>query len=781
MKHNRIRLYVLQLFAYKQMRFAFAFVVGFCLLFLIVDLLFPVRTEIAYSQVITDRHGVVLHAFLSNDDKWRMKTELWEVSPGFLRAIENKEDRWFRWHFGVNPIAIGRAVAQNILAGKKESGASTITMQVVRLLEPRPRTLLSKLIESWRATQLELHLSKDEILTLYITLLPYGGNIEGVKAASLLYFDRLPTTLSLAQCVELAVIPNKPTTLRIGESNPSIVPQRNKWLSIFKERGVFDASQLQSALTEPNSMQRVDAPKRAPHFAWLMKRKFPNEPTVQTLLSARVQNVAQTLAYNYVQRIKLLGIHNAAVVVVNNTTRAVEAYIGSPNFEDKQHHGEVDGTIAIRSPGSALKPAVYAMGFDKGLCTPKSAINDVPINFDGYAPDNFDKKFNGKVTVEQALAQSLNIPAVKVTNELGVLPLVQKLAELGFNQIKKDERKMGLSLSLGGCGVRLTELAGLYSCFANGGVFAPLKFIPSDTLQRSVTKPFSAASSFMITEILTSLTRPDMPLGYESTRLPKVAWKTGTSYGRRDAWSVGYNKQYTIAVWIGNFDGSGNPLITGASLATPLLFDIFNSLQTATTNVSLEWFVQPTNLDFRLVCAESGLPPNEFCSNTIMDYFIPTVSNAQKCEHLKEVAISADGKYSYCTTCLPSAGYKKQLYPNLAPDLIAFYRAEHIQFLEPPTHNPACTRIFEESAPKITSPTNGKEYIINRNDKDPMLLSCSCANDVHTVYWFVNDKLIAQTSAQEHIFFTPVRGKNKISCSDDKGRNSNVYITVQWE
>ncbi|MFN8367324.1 MAG: penicillin-binding protein 1C [Candidatus Kapaibacterium sp.] len=770
--------YIIEQWKHHLFRVGVYMVAGMIVVFTLLDVLFPVPTTIRYSQIITSSNGTVLYSFLSDDDKWRMKIQPSEISPVLKQAIIAKEDRWFYWHIGINPLAVGRAFINNIRYFKITSGASTITMQVARLLEPKERTYFNKFREVFRALQLELHYSKDEIFQMYCNLIPYGGNIEGVKAASLLYFNKLPLQLTLSQATTLAIIPNRPTTLRIGETNPAIRTQRDVWLHRYQQAGDFPVNQITDALNEPLSLKRIEAPRLAPHFALLMHNKYPTEPIITTTLNVQSQVSVQTLSSNYITRMRMLGIYNCSVIVVNNQTHNVEAYLGSPEFNDKLHAGQVDGVQAVRSPGSALKPMIYAMGIDKGLLTPKMIVSDVPVNYDGYAPENYDQTFKGEVTVEQALAQSLNIPAVTALHIIGVPQLASKLSSCGFKSIKKDAKNVGLSLALGGCGVTLEEMARLYSGFANYGNVQALHWVPTDTSTKAI-RVASPAATYMITDILTQLTRPDLPVTYQaSARVPKIAWKTGTSYGRHDAWSIGYNTKYTVAVWVGNFSGEGSPDLSGATSATPLLFDIFNSID---NSLNREWFKQPQELDFRIVCSESGLTPGEYCTNTVADYYIPTISPATSCTHMKEVFVSADEKKSYCTSCLPQSGYKKILFRNYAPEILSYYRQEHITVTLPPEHNPDCQRVTQEYAPTITSPTNGKQYIVNRNDKNPLMLSCLTANDVKVVYWFLNDKLISTSPPTEHVFIKPERGENKISCSDDKGRNTDITVTIEWE
>lgn len=749
-------------------------VTAFISVFFILHIIFPLRIDKNYSQSVIAADGTVLHAFLSTDDKWRMYAELSEINPTLKKALIYKEDKYFYYHFGVNPFAIVRAAFNNLLHLKKTSGASTITMQVARLIYPAKRTYLNKATEMFRAVQLEMAFSKDEILQLYLNLAPYGGNIEGVKAASLLYFGHLPANVNLSQAVMLTIIPNRPTSLKPGKNNLKLITERNKWLARFKEDKLFPDNEITDAINEPLFISRSAAPAELPHLSLRLKNKFPGKPNIYTTISGPVQKKSEAIVYNYMQRLKQQNINNAAVIVVDNKTHTVKAYVGSPDFSDAEHAGQVDGVAAVRSPGSTLKPLVYAIAMDKGIITPKTMLEDVPVNFSGYAPENFNKKFNGKVTAEKALAFSLNVPAVELLNEVTVPLFVSKLKEASFNTAVKNERKMGLSMILGGCGVKLEELTSLFSAFANKGKFYQLRFLKgeSDTVFKQL---ISESAAFMISEILTELVRPDLPNNYQSSmHVPKIAWKTGTSYGRRDAWSIGFNMEYTIGVWIGNFNGQGVPELTGADMATPLLFNLFNSID---YNSSNEWFVPPAELDFRLVCSESGLPVGDFCSATVTDYFIPKISGYRKCSHLAEVAVSTDEKISYCTQCMPVTGYKKNLYPNLSPPLISYYKTNHIEFKEIPAHNPSCTRVFSENPPRITSPVNGKEYLEEKGEE--LQLSCNVNDDVQWVYWYINNTFYKKAKAHENIFFTPAEGTIKISCSDDKGRNTNVEVRVR--
>jgi penicillin-binding protein 1C len=751
------------------------------LTFITLDLLFPFRVNPNYSTLITDSEGKVLHAFLNNQDKWRMKTELSEITPTLAKAMIAKEDRWFRWHFGINPLAIVRAGFWNTFTGRRTSGASTITMQVVRLLNPKNRTYLNKFIEILRAFQLEFHYSKDEILQFYINLVPYGSNIEGLKSASILYFQKLPDVLSLAEVTALAIIPNRPSSLRLGINNDVIVRERNRWLKTFQEDAIFHNQDIDNALNEPLNVSRHEAPKLAPHLSIRLKNEYPTESIIRSALIRNKQLTIEKIVQNYVSRLYSMNIHNAAVMVINNQTHQVESYVGSGDFYNTFDGGQVDGVRAIRSPGSTLKPLLYATAFDKGIITPKTTINDVPTNFSGFEPENFDKLFHGKITIEYALANSLNIPAVKILKAIGTPALVDKLKKADFLTVKRSASTLGLSLVLGGCGVTLEELTNLFAAFSNDGNFQKASYLQKNARDTGSPKSeiISKEATYLITQILAQTIRPDLPNNYDYTyRMPKIAWKTGTSFGKKDAWSIGYNAQYTIGVWIGNFSGEGVPELSGANIATPLLFDIFNTID---YNSSSKWFKTPENVAYRKVCAESGDVPNEFCTHQIIDYYIPSISKMTQCQHAKYVYVRTDNQISYCTHCLPDSGAVRKIFPNYAPELLSWFQTKHILYEKIPPHNPACERVFNDNNPQIVYPVDGSEYFLSRNEHQQLMLNCQVGNDVKMVYWYVNDKLIQKSAPNTEVFFRPEAGKLKISCSDDKGRNANIFVVVKWQ
>jgi penicillin-binding protein 1C len=750
-------------------------VIALVLVFFLLNFIFPVPDKIEYSTLVTGSKGEVVHAYLTSDQKWRLKTELDEISPLLKKTIINKEDKYFYSHPGINVVAICRAFFNNVFHMRRTSGASTITMQVARALEHRKRNIGSKLVEMFRALQLEMKYSKNEILAMYLNLVPYGGNIEGVKSASVLYFNKNPDHLSLAEITALSIIPNRPSSLVIGKNNELIITERNKWLKKFADEKIFTPKEIEDALAEPLTAGRGSMPRLLPQLSEKLRRQAGN--IVHTNIDMNTQLKLEKLTADHVRLLKSHNITNASVIVIDNITHKVIAYIGSADFSDTSNGGQVNGAAAIRQPGSTLKPLLYGLCIDEGLETPKMMLTDVAMNYAGYAPENYDRKFNGYVTMEYALEHSLNIPAVKNLDKLGKDKLIDKLAACDFSQIKKDRQKLGLSMILGGCGATLEELTGLFSVFANDGVYISPSYSDQDTLLKR-KRILSPESNFMITDILSRINRPDFPINWQATEhMPKIAWKTGTSYGRRDGWSIGFNKHYTVGVWIGNFSGVGAADLSGANVATPLLFKIFNTID---YDSDVEWFTVPEGCEQRKVCSETGLLPSDHCSNIILDYFIPLTSSTKVCDNWQEVMVSADEKISYCRNCAPAEGYRKKWFKIIDPGIQAYYDENKIAYEKLPPHNPGCEMIFREGSPNITSPCNGTEYLINKKDPEPLQLVCKTAPDASKVYWYINDRFYKTSLAGQKQFFIPQEGPVKISCTDDRGRNRDIRINVKF-
>lgn len=745
------------------------------LVFVFLDLLFPLPMLKEFSKEIHAKDGTLLTAYLTGDDKWRLRTKLDEVSPDLIKAIIEKEDSWFYWHFGINPVSVVRAFYDNVFSGKVESGASTITMQVARMLEPKRRTYLNKFTEMFRAIQLEIKYSKTEILELYLSLLPFGGNIEGVKSASYIYFNRPPSKLSLAQAITLAVIPNDPNSLRLDRLNKEIINKRNFWIRKFKNEKIFSSIDLNDAIDEPIETNRYTMPLIAPHFCNYLKNNFHSNKLNSTL-DLSIQQTAENILLRNVRKVFYKGITNGAVLVIDNRTSSVAAYCGSADFYDESSFGQVNGITAIRSPGSTLKAALYAFAFDEGNLTPQMKLADIPTDFHGYQPENYDLKFYGNVSAEFALVNSLNIPAVKLLEQTELNNFINFLQGCGFNQIQKQKNKLGLSMILGGCGTNLLELTHLFSSFAMKGKLYPLNFILSESEDNS-KQIFSEASSYLVASILSGINRSDIADLSQYSKLPKFAWKTGTSYGKRDAWAIGFNPNYTIGVWMGNFNGVGSPNLSGAEVAVPLLFDLFNAID---YNSDVKWFEFPEELFLRDVCSESGLIPTQYCINIIKDFAIKNKSQNRLCDIHKPIYTNLTETIQYCTSCLPQSNYKKVVYPIYQPELTAWLSQNKSEIHSPPAHNPECTSKFADGGPVILSPSEDYEYMLERNSGQEILLLAASDSRVKTYYWYVNDKFYKKCKPGERIFFKPTERNLKLTCLDDKGRDGTVKISIKY-
>ncbi len=530
------------------------------------------------SVLVLDRNGELLRAFTTDDGMWRLAATVDEVSPLYLDMLLAYEDQRFRSHPGIDPIALTRAVGQLIWNRRVVSGASTLTMQVARLLEPRPeRSLTDKLLEMARALQLEWHYTKDEILAIYLTLAPYGGNLEGVRAASFAYFGREPSVLTPGEAALLVALPQSPTRLRPDRAADRAAAARARVLDRAVARTVLSAEAAGEAGEQPVPQQRRGMPFHAPHLAATVTVRAPELQAHHTFIDAELQRALEDMGRRALPAFERHG--NAAILVVDNATREVIGYLGSADFFAEDRAGQVDLARAIRSPGSTLKPFIYGMAFEELMVHPDTIINDVPQRFGDYAPSNFDPVYSGEVTVREALIRSLNIPAVAVLDRLGPARLGARLRESGGPlHLYESDAAPGLAIALGGAGMTLYDLVTLYTGLANGGEAATLRTGPEAEVAPS-TLLLRPAANWYVTEILSSVAPPSAlvnPVYARDGR--RIAYKTGTSYGFRDAWALGYDADYTVGVWVGRPDGTPSPQRYGRNTAAPLLFRVFELL-----------------------------------------------------------------------------------------------------------------------------------------------------------------------------------------------------------
>lgn len=529
------------------------------------------------SVLVLDARDRLLRGFTVADGIWRLPARPEEVDPLYLRMLLAYEDQRFAAHLGFDPLAIARALGQWLRHGRVVSGASTLTMQTARLLEPHPRNLVGKIGEMLRALQLERRYGKDEILGFYLTLAPYGGNLEGVRAASLAWFGKEPSRLTAAEAALLVVLPQAPSRLRPDRFPERARAARDKVLLRMGQLGVLTDQQVAEARQEPLPTQRRHQPFLAPHLASRLRAAQPDTTLHRTSIDRDWQQTLETLARQ--QQTALEPNSSMALLVVANRTRQVLAYVGTSDFFDSRRAGQLDMVRAIRSPGSTLKPLVYGLGFDDLLIHPETLIEDVPTRFGNYSPTNFRNTYAGQLTVREALQQSLNIPAVAVLEQVGPARVAARLREVGLPpHWSAAHPQPGLPLVLGGVGMTLEELVTLYVGFANGGLVAPLRFGPADP-ELPGQPLLTETACWYLTEILRTAPTPgDVPTPTSVARPRPIAYKTGTSYGFRDAWALGFDTDYTVGIWVGRPDGSPSPGHYGRNTAAPLLFRVFDLL-----------------------------------------------------------------------------------------------------------------------------------------------------------------------------------------------------------
>ena len=764
-------------------------------LFLLVNWCFPLPKEKLQpptSTVVLDRSGKWLRAFTASDEMWRLpEPSLDAVSPRFQTAMLTYEDQWFYHHWGINPVALTGAAFDNLKAGEIVRGGSTITMQLARLMEPKDRTLPNKLIEMFRALQLELTYTKSEILTYYFNMLPYGGNIVGSAAASRLYFNKPQSALSLGEAALLAAIPNSPERLRPDRFPERARKARKKVLLRMKDAGEISEQRLQEALQEPIPAERYPLPFKAPHLSRLLTNKQSSivsehvgNQWIHTTIDQRYQDTAERILRERLRPLQGQGVSTGAVVIIDTKSHEVLAMVGSHDFFDKPSAGQVNGTLALRSPGSTLKPFIYALAIDKGLITPQTLVFDVPVDYVGYSPVNYDEKFTGYITAREALARSLNVPAVNLYAKMGKNQLYGFLKQAGISTLS-DQEEYGLSLILGGCGINLLELTNLYAGLANMGEFAPYHLIVNrDTKGKkrkkaSTSRLLQPETSWIVTEMLTTLKRPDFPESFEHTgTMPRVAWKTGTSYGHRDAWSIGYSPELTIGVWIGNFNGTGAPILSGAEAAAPILFALFTALSGEKAH---QWFTEPANLKTRLVCALTGLPVSPHCLTSVSDIYIPGVSAVRECHIHKSIQVDIATGERLCSSCRPGRQFREETIALWPAEVATWLNANGFAVSELPAHNADCTRPLAGTQPVILSPARDTVYKIRSNvptEYQKIRLSASVSGDTQEIFWFLNGELIFKGQAVEPTFLTPVVGKHELTCIDGAGRSTSLPLTI---
>ena len=746
----------------------------------------PFAEQYASSTAVYDAEGRLLRLSLARDDTYRQWLPLREIAPELKAAVLLHEDRYFNFHLGVNPISIVRAAWDTYVAGPRRIGGSTISMQVARLhFRLHSRNFPGKVAQIGRALQLELTYSKPEIFEAYLNLLPYGRNIEGVGAASQIYFGKPANNLTLGEVLTLAVIPQSPLRRAPGVNTSRVLADaRNRLFDTWVKSHPAAREQADLIKTPVLTRDIAQLPFHAPHFV----NNILAEPhivsgtasRIDTTLDLKQQKLLDRHIKSYIARTKRIGIRNASVLLVDTRDMSVKAVAGSADFFDATINGQVNGTQAKRSPGSTLKPFIYALGMDQGVIHPSSVLRDAPLSFGSFSPENFDGRFAGPLSAKEALIRSRNIPAVSVAAKLSNPSLYGFLKSAGVSRMA-PEAHYGLALVLGGGEVSMEELVTLYAALANQGVLRPLRTL-RHAPQIKGTRILSEEASYLVLDMLKDTPRPDNAQYRDWVRDPlPVAWKTGTSYGFRDAWTVGIFGPYVLAVWVGNFDGEANPALVGIQAAAPLFFEIADSIK-AQTQLRQPPHRQPAGLARVAVCAVSGQIPGAHCRHKKDSWFIPGKSPIKVCDIHREVVVDNQTGQQTCPPYTHSV--HKEVFEFWSSDMLRVFRQAGIPRRAPPTSDPRCAANDYSSwgaAPQITSPLSSVAYSLRagRVGEETIAFQATTDADARFVFWFVNENLVGKSAAATAFHWKASPGNFIVRAVDDQGRADARALKVE--
>lgn len=745
--------------------------------------LFPLPTERLehdYSIVALAPDGRLLRINLSPSGKYRIRLPLKEIDPQLIQGFLLYEDRFFFHHPGINPWALVRSAWADITARRIIMGGSTLTMQIAKVMEPKKRTIWAKCMEMVRALQLEMVYSKEELLELYLNTIPMGGNIEGVGAASFLYYGKPARHLSFGEKALLIGLPRSPSRARPDLHPEAAQAEKVKIMRRLAEAMHISPEDVEKNIRAPLPRNRFPNPFQCPHLV-LRTRRLGRSAIKHHTIVPHVQLYAEAMLKKTVEALSTEGVHNGALLVIDNRSMNVLAYVGSPDFNDRAHGGQMNGANILRSPGSLLKPFLYASAIDAGSLTPRKVLFDIERNYDGYIPANFDRRFLGPIPAEEALARSLNVPAVNLEFELGQRGLAALLRRAKVGDPRKEPREAGLSLVLGAYPLTLEELVRLYSSLANGGRLRQLVFFEEDAATPNEGSALiSPEAAYITAEMLSKLERPDLPQAWEfTTTRGKIGFKTGTSFGLRDAWCIGFNPDYTVGVWLGNVDAKGSGALVGIKAAAPLLVAMFNDL----TRYEDHWFKRPTRVRTREVCALSGEPAGPSCKAKLSDLFVAGVSRNQPCSVHRRVWIRKKDGVEVCADCmtLSRSAYCEDVIEMWMPDVASFLRRKGRALAKRPPHNPECRSPQEEKGLQVRSPMSGGSYrltdaLSGGAQKIPLMVQSQ--SGAGYVYWFVDDKLVGQGSPDQTHYLTPTPGRHHLSVVDSRGHHDTVDFVV---
>jgi penicillin-binding protein 1C len=738
-----------------------------------------------YSILVLDSGGEILHATLNRKGQWCLPPDPdFKIPTKLETCVLEYEDRHFRMHPGVNPVSVLRALRSNARSGGVRSGASTITMQTARISRPKPRTVPNKIFEMLQALKLEALHSKKTILKTYLDHAPYGRNVVGIRAASLRYFGKKPDRLSWAEAATLAVLPNQPGLIAPGVRTGLLRKKRDRLLNRLFRRGMLDRGTLDLALLEDVPSASAPFPSAAMHLARRLESEAGGRFAIRTTIDRAIQLRVEALTADHVSgRLRPLGIRNAAVLVAETGSGKVRAYVGSQDFFDAESGGQVDGVVAPRSPGSLLKPFLYGLAMDDGILLPQTRIRDVPTFYGAFSPSNASETYDGLVTAKEALVRSLNVPAVRVLYAFGVRPFFLFLKRAGLSTLFRDPDEYGLPLILGGAEVTAWDMAGLYRGLARGGRFEPLRVTEDGAGGGDGPRLISPGACWLTLQMLRELKRPEAEAYWElyRDRWP-IAWKTGTSYGFRDAWAAGVSPRWTIVVWAGNFDGEGNANLAGASCAGTLMFAVHNALHREPDPV---WFDPPVeDLDRVSICSETGFTAGPDCpAAKVRSVDAPRgMRPLPVCPYHRRLFLSPDGRMQVCSACWKPGRVREEVRLVYPPEVAQFLRESGKPAGDATRHDPACPARVPEHPMDILYPQPGARLWIPR-DLDGRLqrvmFRAAHREAGSVIHWYLDGVYLGATTSRHSLACRCGRGEHDLAAVDGDGNRQSVRFTAE--
>ena len=733
--------------------------------------------HVPYSTVVTDRNEELLGARIASDGQWRFPPR--NTTPEKIKeCLITFEDKHFYHHWGVNPFAIGRAFYQNVKNKRIVSGGSTLTMQTIRLARNESRTFREKLIEMIWATRLEFRASKEEILSMYISHAPFGGNVVGLDAAAWRYFGHSADDLSWAESAMLAVLPNANAMCNLSKGRKTLLDKRNRLLKQLLEKKTIDSSTYELAISEP----LPDEPHALPHIAPYLVSRFYQERNGEysrSTINKGIQTQVEDLAERWSNEFGRSDIRNLAILVIDIPSNQVVAYCGNVHFDRKQGGNQVDVIQAPRSTGSILKPFLYYAMLQEGSLLPDMLLLDVPVNINGFTPQNFSMQFEGAVPASEALARSLNIPAVTMLQRYGVPKFHSFLQQIGLKTINRSSSHYGLSLILGGAEATLWDVTNAYAMMGRSLLQLPQRscslLLPTSRITES-TDPFQPGAVWQTFDALKEVNRPEEIDWKSIPSMQTIAWKTGTSYGFRDAWAVGVTPRYAVGVWVGNATGEGKPGLVGAQTAGPVLFDIFNLLPASS------WFTRPTGIFVEAeVCRKSGHLKGRFCDETDTLLVLPAGLRTEACPYHHLVTLSADESQRIYENCANTEPTLQKSWFTLPPVWEWYYKQHHPEYKPLPPFKAGCGEDTFQPMQFIYPPMNARIKLPKQLDGSKGFLTVELAhsNPNATIFWHLDETYQAQTQDFHKISLQPAAGKHSLTAVDGEGNTISTTFFVE--